>query len=106
MLVFWQEHECCMHILTDITEMQQVQGDKSRNQYQRIMMSNVSHEYRTPLNAIITSTQLNIKRVDELISRVGKRVGDKLWRIQAQVNIEQASSKLMLHLVNSMIDMS
>ena len=78
MLVFWQEHECCMHILTDITEMQQVQRDKSRNQYQRIMMSNVSHEYRTPLNAIITSTHINIKRINHLINHVSKRVGDKL----------------------------
>ena len=35
-----------------------------------MMMSNVSHEYKTPLNAIITSTQLNLDRLASLANQV------------------------------------
>ena len=71
MKVYWHESECFMHILNDITEMHQAHIEKSWSYFQRMMMSNVSHEYRTPLNAIISSAELNLMHVNDLLKEVG-----------------------------------
>ena len=58
MRVFWQGQSSFMHIVNEVTQMEQAQRDRSRMEFQQMMMRNVSHEYRTPLNAIIASTQI------------------------------------------------
>ena len=106
MAVFWHSRQCCMHILTDVTDMQQAHRDKARHHFQRVMMRNVSHEYRTPLNAIITSAQLNMRRLTRLANTVSERVATQLHEVVAMTKHEHVSAKLMLSLVNSMVDMA
>ena len=106
MTVHWQDQPSVMHMLNDVTQIEEAQIDKSRTQFQQMIMRNVSHEYRTPLNAIITSTQMVIRKLDDLIRQSGRRFADKLDDIKNQVKVENASSRLMLTLVNGMIDMA
>ena len=70
-----------------------------------MMMTNVSHEYKTPLNAIITSTQLNLNRLSSLADQVASGLKERVAAITEQVKVESTSSELMLCLVKGMIDM-
>ena len=106
MRVFWQGQSSFMHIVNEVTQMEQAQRDRSRMEFQQMIMRNVSHEYRTPLNAIIASTQIVVSKLDQLMTSVSDRVVRKLTEIKNQVQIEYASSKLMLTLVNGMIYMA
>ena len=103
--VFWQDQECFMHILSDVTELHQAQRDRARAHFQRMMMNNVSHEYKTPLNAIISSTQLTMAKLAALGEQVGSGLKQKVFELMRQVEVESTSSELMLCLVNGMIDM-
>ena len=58
-----------MHILSDATDLQLAH-------FQRMMMTCVSHEYKTPLNAIITSTQINPARLAALKDQVAAGLKD------------------------------
>ena len=105
MSVFWNGEESFMHIFSDITKIQEAEQERSRSHFQRMMMSNVSHEYRTPLNAIITSTEIVTRQLNNLIETATGRLLARLNQIKTQVSIESSSSKLMLCLVNEMIQM-
>mmetsp|Transcript_2045 Transcript_2045/g.1933 ORF Transcript_2045/g.1933 Transcript_2045/m.1933 type:complete len:133 (-) Transcript_2045:422-820(-) len=47
-----------LHILSDTTQITQLEEQKAQNKYQRQMLANVSHEFRTPLNAMTLSLAL------------------------------------------------
>ncbi|CAI2382460.1 unnamed protein product [Moneuplotes crassus] len=47
-----------LHILSDTTQITQLEEQKAQNKYQRQMLANVSHEFRTPLNAMTLSLTL------------------------------------------------
>ncbi|CAI2382514.1 unnamed protein product [Moneuplotes crassus] len=47
-----------MHMFIDTTKIGQLEEAKAQNHYQRQMLSNVSHEFRTPLNSITASLEL------------------------------------------------
>jgi signal transduction histidine kinase len=44
-----------MHMFIDTTKISQLEEAKAQNRYQRQMLANVSHEFRTPLNAMMMS---------------------------------------------------
>ncbi|CAI2387449.1 unnamed protein product [Moneuplotes crassus] len=47
-----------MHMFLDTTQIGQLEEAKAQNHYQRQMLANVSHEFRTPLNSITASLEL------------------------------------------------
>ncbi|CAI2376732.1 unnamed protein product [Moneuplotes crassus] len=47
-----------MHMFVETTQISQLEEAKAQNHYQRQMLSNVSHEFRTPLNSIVASLEL------------------------------------------------
>lgn len=47
-----------MHMFIDTTQISQLEEAKAQNKYQRQMLANVSHEFRTPLNAMVMSLAL------------------------------------------------
>jgi signal transduction histidine kinase len=44
-----------MHMFIDTTKISQLEEAKAQNRYQKQMLANVSHEFRTPLNAMMMS---------------------------------------------------
>ncbi|CAI2386732.1 unnamed protein product [Moneuplotes crassus] len=52
-----------MHMFIETTQISQLEEAKAQNHYQRQMLSNVSHEFRTPLNSIMAS--LELMRIEE-----------------------------------------
>ncbi|CAI2371689.1 unnamed protein product [Moneuplotes crassus] len=47
-----------IHMFVETTQISQLEEAKAQNHYQRQMLSNVSHEFRTPLNSIVASLEL------------------------------------------------
>lgn len=47
----------------DTTQIKQLEEIKAQNKYQKQMLSNVSHEFRTPLNAMHLSMEILKKKV-------------------------------------------
>jgi K+-sensing histidine kinase KdpD len=47
-----------MHMFIDTTQIIQLEEAKAQNRYQKQMLANVSHEFRTPLNAMMISLAL------------------------------------------------
>mmetsp|Transcript_15180 Transcript_15180/g.15061 ORF Transcript_15180/g.15061 Transcript_15180/m.15061 type:complete len:212 (-) Transcript_15180:25-660(-) len=54
----------CIHMFIETTQISQLEEAKAQNHYQRQMLSNVSHEFRTPLNSIMAS--LELMRIQDL----------------------------------------
>lgn len=51
-----------LHMFVDTTQISQLEEARAQNRYQRQMLANVSHEFRTPLNAMNMSLSLVSKR--------------------------------------------
>ena len=47
-----------IHMFIDTTQISQLEEARAQNKYQRQMLANVSHEFRTPLNSIVASLEL------------------------------------------------
>jgi len=78
---------------TDITERQRLEAAESANRAKSEFISNMSHEMRTPLNAIIGMTA------------IGKKTNDIEEKTHALNKIGDASSHL-LSMVNDVLDMA
>ncbi|CAI2378767.1 unnamed protein product [Moneuplotes crassus] len=52
-----------LHIFSDTTQITQLEEQKAQNRYQKQMLANVSHEFRTPLNAMSLSLVLLRKKI-------------------------------------------
>lgn len=55
MNVDWEGESSCMHVFIDNSDIVKLEEAKNNMKCQRIMFSTASHEFRTPLNAIINS---------------------------------------------------
>lgn len=53
-----EDNSLFIHLFIDTTQITQLEEIKAQNRYQRQMLANVSHEFRTPLNAMMMSLQL------------------------------------------------
>ena len=54
-----------MHIFIETTQISQLEEAKAQNKYQKQMLANVSHEFRTPLNAMMMSLVLLKDKVQQ-----------------------------------------
>ena len=94
-----------MHILTDVTDMHDAQRHKARAHFQRMMMNNVSHEFKTPLNAIISSAHINIHKLTQLADRLVDQSRQAVVAVVEQLKVQATSAEMLMCLVNAMIDM-
>ena len=70
-------------------------------------MSNVSHEFRTPLNAIITASEISLTCINEIEESFDQNLSLKqlLRKLKKWNKTAKTSSKLLLHLVNDILDL-
>lgn len=54
-----------MHMFIDTTQISQLEQVRAQNMYQKQMLANVSHEFRTPLNAMMMSLKLMKETIHE-----------------------------------------
>ena len=62
-----------MHIFVETTQISQLEEARAQNKYQKQMLANVSHEFRTPLNAMSMSLVLlknSIKGPDQKFLKI------------------------------------
>jgi signal transduction histidine kinase len=51
--VEWDKYkDSCLHLFINTTAISKFETEKARNKCQKIMFASMSHEFRTPLNAI------------------------------------------------------
>jgi signal transduction histidine kinase len=52
-LVNWEGRtKACLHVFSDVSSIQELEEDRAISKYTKIMLASVSHEFRTPVNAI------------------------------------------------------
>ncbi len=89
LIYFWQRHK------NEILHLEKLQAEES-NKAKSLFLSNMSHDIRTPMNAIIGFTNLAIQYESSLDQ---SRVQDYLQKIRA-------ASNHLLSLINDVLDMS
>jgi len=80
-----------MLVIKNISQLAKYESMKIENHFYELLTATVSHEMRTPLNAIISL-------LHSLDMHVNTALGKKL------LQIIQNSSKILLFLVNDMLD--
>jgi signal transduction histidine kinase len=70
------------------------------------MISNVTHEFRTPLNAIIASSDINRHLLTELTPHLQNRESEQIMDRLRQMNHAcKTSSQLLLYFINDILDL-
>jgi signal transduction histidine kinase len=69
-----------MHMFIDTTQISQLEKVRAQNMYQKQMLANVSHEFRTPLNAMVMSLNLMKRTIDEK-QRKFLNIANSSWNI-------------------------
>ncbi|CAI2386004.1 unnamed protein product [Moneuplotes crassus] len=67
-----REKHTFLQMFIDTTQITLLGEEKAKNNYQRQMLSNVSHEFRTPLNAMSLSLELMKPNLNESLARFHK----------------------------------
>lgn len=55
MEVHWEGEPCYMHVFIDNTDILKLEEANNNIKLQKVMFASISHEFRTPLNAIMNS---------------------------------------------------
>mmetsp|Transcript_38952 Transcript_38952/g.38563 ORF Transcript_38952/g.38563 Transcript_38952/m.38563 type:complete len:156 (+) Transcript_38952:74-541(+) len=112
----WKGKPSIMHVFIDTTDIINLEKAKNRIKMQRVMFASASHEFRTPLNAIMNSFNFigmsfghlesfieNNISSQELHDAGIKECTDGIKRFLKSGNI---SSKLLLALVEDILNLS
>jgi len=98
-----------MHVFIDITDIQKLEEANNNIRCQKIMFASVSHEFRTPLNAIMHSYSF----IDDQLQSIKKgdfkseNEQDKTFaRINKFLKMGKNSSILLLSLVEDILSLS
>ena len=105
-----------MHVFIDTTDILRLQEANQKIKLQRIMFASASHEFRTPLNAIINSFKFISVSFKDLVQNLTQNHSvEILANIQIQKSINtinkfsktgETSSLLMLALVDDILNLS
>ncbi|CAI2386390.1 unnamed protein product [Moneuplotes crassus] len=68
----YDKHPTFLQMFIDTTQITQLEEAKAQSNYQRQMLSNVSHEFRTPLNAMSLSLHLMKAHITEDLAKFHK----------------------------------
>ena len=112
--VHWKGNPSCMHIFIDTTDIVKLEEATNNIKCQKIMFASASHEFRTPLNAIINSysfigdsTKILLKRLEQDRHNQGdKIIRPQLDRINKFVKMGHNSSILLMALIEDILDLS
>ena len=118
MQVEWEGEKCLMHVFINQTDIVKLEEAKNNIKCQKIMFASVSHEFRTPLNAIVHSYQFvldnSLVDLQNLWSSVKHFLSKKqnedfsrsIERIQNTMKMGKNSSQILLSLVEDILDLS
>ena len=105
----WEGNPSYMHVFIDITDIQKLEEANNNIRCQKIMFASVSHEFRTPLNAIMHSYSF----IDDQLQSIKKgdfkseNEQDKTFaRINKFLKMGKNSSILLLSLVEDILSLS
>lgn len=67
--VRWEEEDCCMLILKDVTKILSLERSAAENKTKASIIRSVSHELRTPVNAIILILEKLLKKIPQKFTK-------------------------------------
>ena len=104
-----------MHVFIDTTDILRLEDANNRIKLQKIMFASVSHEFRTPLNAILNSydfvdnsfnSLLNDILTEEDSKRIRSIISEKNSTIHRFIKMGKNSSQLLMGLIEDILDLS
>ena len=113
--VEWEGSSSFMHVFIETTNIVKLEEAKNNIKCQKIMFASASHEFRTPLNAIMNSYQFIASTLDIVLHEYqnvkllpkNKLIVDKnCERIQKFIKMGKNSSILLLALIEDILDLS
>ncbi|CAI2386448.1 unnamed protein product [Moneuplotes crassus] len=112
----WKGYMSFMHVFIDHTNIINLEQAKNRIKMQRIMFASASHEFRTPLNAIIHSYNFIKASFEDFIEVLKRKVPGKFFKSRRiEEDIEHilkftktgaTSSVLLMSLVEDILNLS
>ena len=54
-LIIFEENDSILHLIQDVTEIKEIENLKAENKFTSVLIAAVTHELRTPTNAILNS---------------------------------------------------
>ena len=113
--VEWEGSSSFMHVFIETTNIVNLERAKNNIKCQKIMFASASHEFRTPLNAIMNSYQfidnsfntvLETFKTEEMQPNSKKVVNSNSEKIQKFIKMGKNSSILLLALIEDILDLS
>lgn len=104
-----------MHMFIDTTHIKNLEKQKAINKCQHIMLSSISHEFRTPINAFSNSLEMLKFNSNKIGMFVEKNVKDQNALIDYSaihsnmtkfLKISDVSSKILMALIEDILDLA
>ncbi|CAI2382741.1 unnamed protein product [Moneuplotes crassus] len=112
----WKGVPSVMHVFIDTTDIINLEQAKNRIKMQKIMFASASHEFRTPLNAIINSFEIIKSSLQEFLRTVMEDTGQNVMEyshprenidlISKFIRTGSTSSLLLMALVEDILNLS
>jgi signal transduction histidine kinase len=116
LVVDWEGVKSCMHVFIDNSDIIKLEEAKSNNKCQKVMFASASHEFRTPLNAIMNSFEsidLSMQGIlsmtsDNFVMNLSesKKQKELVKQLNKFLNMGKNSSILLLSLIDDILDLS
>lgn len=115
--VNWQGQSSIMHVFIDNTDVMKLEEATNNIKCQKIMFASVSHEFRTPLNAIINSYTFIEDSFTKIVGFIEtkspsttekekKELQKNIFNINKFVKMGNNSSIILLALIEDILDLS
>jgi signal transduction histidine kinase len=106
MKVEWDGRKCFMNVFSDNTAILKLERATNNIRMQKVMFTSVSHEFRTPLNAIINSFGFIKSSFESLPEEIKSIIGQQEKQITKFIKIGATSSTLLLSLIEDILNLS
>jgi len=116
MMIDWEDANCYMHVFIDTTDIVKLEQATNSIKCQKIMFTSASHEFRTPLNAIINAFDLIAMKLVGIKSEInllldgnsgnGETLNMLVEGSERFVSMSKNSSTILLSLIEDILDLS